>query len=199
MIRKPSFVILCPHLVASGLTCNMRTPLQRSVRPRNCHTHAPSSRATPMAAARMSTAAAAPVESILGRSTSPAQLSTLLKCDSSVPASVWPYLDVKFDYEENWVDSSFGVFSLSGHCPCDANPGGGGTRSDWWCNSGRRHRGHHWRGIRRRPWSGRWCDYRRGHWCRYRCRRGAAGGWLPLLPGCLLSTAARRSVARCFA
>ena len=52
---------------------------------------------TPMAAARMSTATSAPVESILGRSTSPAQLSRLLICDSPVPVSVWPYLDVKFD------------------------------------------------------------------------------------------------------
>jgi hypothetical protein len=30
--RKRSFAFLCPHLVASGLTCNMRTILQRSVR-----------------------------------------------------------------------------------------------------------------------------------------------------------------------
>ena len=118
---------------------------------------------------------------------------------SHMPASVWPHGDVKFDRKESWVDSSFGVFGLSGHCPCDANAGGGRTRSGWWCDSGRRHRGHHWRGIRRRPRSGHRCDHRWCHRCRYRCRRRAAAGWLPLLPGCLLSTAARRSVARYFA
>ena len=126
---------------------------------------------------------------------------TLVYCCLPCAPPLFGRIDVKseFDSKESWVDSSFGVFSLSGHCPCDANAGGGCTRSGRGCDSGRRHRGHHWRGIRRRPWSGHWCDHRWCHWCRYRCRRGAAAGWLPLLPGCLLSRAARRSVARCFA
>jgi hypothetical protein len=105
----------------------------------------------------------------------------------------------EFNKRGDWDDSSSRNFRLAGYSPCDASAGGSCTRPGWWCNSGRRYRGYNWRGIRRRPRSGHRCDHRWCHWCGYRCSRGAAAGWLPVLPGRLLSTATRRSVARCFA